>query len=89
MAVKISQLNEPTEITGDEVFPLAHAGANFKFKLGNIKNLVNKSDLGLGSVDNTADLYKPISNPVQSAINIINYRIDNLAPAITLGAIDW
>lgn len=40
--------------------------------------VLNKSDIGLGNVDNTSDLDKPISNAVQAELNIIDGRLDSL-----------
>jgi putative salt-induced outer membrane protein YdiY len=61
MAKKFSQLDEAAELTGEEFVPIAHAGKNYKVKLKNIK-FVTKADIGLGNVDNTSDLNKPLSN---------------------------
>jgi hypothetical protein len=38
--------------------------------------VLNKSDIELGNVDNTADLNKPISIATQTAFNALNTRID-------------
>ena len=38
---------------------------------------VTKNQIGLGSVDNTSDLDKPISNAVQSALSAMDRKIDD------------
>ena len=69
MADKISQLTEVATLTGEEDVPVASQGHTLKFKLKRIAELVSKEDLGLGNVDNTSDLGKPISTAVASALN--------------------
>lgn len=39
---------------------------------------LNKTDVGLGNVDNTADLSKPISTATQSALDSLDSRVDTL-----------
>lgn len=68
-AKRFSQLDEITTLTGNEEIPVAYQGNNFKFKVFKIKELITKNDVGLDNVDNTADLFKPISNAVQGALN--------------------
>lgn len=38
--------------------------------------VLNKSDVGLGNVDNTSDLNKPISTATQNALNSISNKLD-------------
>lgn len=68
-AKRFSQLDELTTLTGDEEVPLAFNGANRKFKLRTLRSLIRKQDVGLGNVDNTSDLNKPISIATQGALN--------------------
>lgn len=69
MSKKISQLEERSILTGDEELPVALQGSNYKVKLRNLKTLIKKADIGLGNVDNTSDLDKPVSRQTQSALN--------------------
>jgi len=69
MAKKISQFTELTTLSGDETVPVAHQGATYRIKIRNLKTLINKNDLGLGSVDNTSDLNKPISTATNQALS--------------------
>jgi len=50
---------------------------------------VTKESLGLGNVDNTADVDKPISTATQEALTEVNTRIDNLpAGGVTQEEVD-
>ncbi len=69
MGSKISQLGELQQLTGDEESVVALNGNNFKFKLKKVAALVSKVDLGLDKVDNTPDLQKPVSQPMQQALD--------------------
>ena len=44
---------------------------------------LNRSAVGLGNVNNTSDLNKPISHATRAALDVINTDIDNLQQAIT------
>lgn len=46
-------------------------------------NLITKSTLGLGNVDNTSDLNKPVSNAVSVALN---NKVDKAAPVTVTGS---
>jgi hypothetical protein len=45
---------------------------------------VTKSDVGLNNVDNTSDVYKPISTLTQNALNNINDDINDIKELIPL-----
>lgn len=40
--------------------------------------LMTKANVGLGNVDNTSDANKPVSTAQQTALNLIDHRIDNI-----------
>ena len=44
---------------------------------------INKTEIGLGNIDNTSDLDKPISNATQLALNEINSKIGDINPILT------
>lgn len=72
MSKPISKLEEILALSGDEESVIAFQGRNFKFKLKNLKSIIpvpTKGDIGLGSVDNTSDSDKPISNATQEALD--------------------
>lgn len=66
---RISRLQTLIEVTGEEFLPVVFNGQNFRIRLKDFKTILNKTDVGLGNVDNTADLSKPISVAMQSALN--------------------
>ena len=52
---------------------VAYNGATYRFKLGNIVGLIpipTKAQIGLGNVDNTSDLAKPVSAAQQVALDL-------------------
>lgn len=69
MAIKISQLDEITEFTGEEKVPVAYQGNNFHFRLKNVKKLITRADLSIDNVDNTTDLNKPVSIATATKLN--------------------
>ena len=67
---KISALNSfPGAPDPNAVLPVSFMGTTYKVKLGDISNLVTKLAIGLGNVDNTSDISKPISSATQTALN--------------------
>lgn len=68
-ARKISQLEIIDILTGEELFPVARGGGNYKVRVRDLRSLFTKADLGLGNVDNTSDVNKPISTATQAALN--------------------
>ena len=75
-----------TALTGTPTAPTAPAGTNTTqlattaFVLANGATGVTKSTIGLGSVDNTSDLAKPISTATQTALDL---KANILSPALT------
>lgn len=69
MATKISQLPELTVLNGNEVVPAVAGGVTVKFTLNKIKNIITKSDISLGNVDNTSDADKPVSTATAAALD--------------------
>ena len=69
MAKKISQLPELTSLPDDAIHVVVVNGANYKIKNTKFKSSITKADIGLGNVDNTSDLDKPVSIDTQSALN--------------------
>jgi hypothetical protein len=69
MPKKISSFSILNTITGNESIPILKDGSNFRILLTTIKSIFTKADVGLGNVDNTADVSKPISNATQIALN--------------------
>ncbi len=65
----ISQLQELTAITGEELLPVVSQGKTRRIALNKLKQIITKVDIGLGNVDNTSDLDKPVSRAQQSALN--------------------
>ena len=70
MATKISQLPElPGGLNGEEIAIANRGNKTYKFNILSIKGLITKADVGLGNVNNTSDLNKPVSTAIQSALN--------------------
>lgn len=69
MSKKISQLNEAISIDGSEVIPISKPGFSLKLTLNRLKSIFTKADVGLGNVDNTSDIDKPLSSASIDAIN--------------------
>ena len=69
--LKISQLTDGTIIQVTDEIPVSRGGANRRVKVGALAALdsLSKADIGLGDVDNTSDLDKPISTATQTALD--------------------
>lgn len=69
--LKISQLTDGTIIQVTDEIPVSRAGVNRRIKVGALAALdsLSKADVGLGDVDNTSDLDKPISTATQTALD--------------------
>lgn len=57
------------DLQDDVQILVTYAGATYNLRLGAVKTLFTKEALGLDQVDNTSDLNKPISNPMQIALS--------------------
>ena len=70
---KISQLTAATTVNDADDFAIVQAGATKQVNASVVKTYVktglSKSDVGLGNVDNTSDLNKPISTATQTALD--------------------
>ena len=69
--LKISQLTELSQADPDMQFLIAYRGKNYRIGLGDMLSIVDKpsaEDIGLGNVDNTSDLDKPVSNQTALAL---------------------
>ena len=72
MAKRISEFPEIVVPTGPEEVPVAFEGRTYRIKLGNLAGLIplpTKAQIGLGNVDNTSDLAKPVSQAAQNALD--------------------
>lgn len=69
MAKRISELDVLEVATGNEYIPVAINGNNFKISISFLKSIVTALDIGLGNVDNTSDLNKPLSDATIEALN--------------------
>jgi len=69
--LKISQLTDGTIIQVTDEIPVSRAGVNRRVQVGALAALdsLSKADVGLGNVDNTSDLDKPISTATQTALD--------------------
>ncbi len=65
----ISQLQELSTVTGEELLPVVSQGKTKRIALNKLKQIIKKEDIGLGNVDNTSDLDKPVSRAQQSSLN--------------------
>lgn len=68
MSTRISEMTELQDPSGLEEAPLALNGQWFKVKLANIAKLVTADSIGLGSVNNTSDMDKPVSKATLYAL---------------------
>jgi len=59
---------EKTKLSGIEAGAQVNTVTKVAGKTGAVT--LSKSDVGLGKVDNTADLYKPVSVPIQAALDL-------------------
>lgn len=79
--IKISELTSAsTPLAGSEVVPLVQSGTTYKATVNDVSPVRSvagktgavtlvKGDVGLGNVDNTSDLDKPISTAAQTALD--------------------
>ena len=70
--VKVSQLTQLSQADPDMQFLVVYQGRNYRMGLGDMLSIVDqptKEDLGLGNVDNTSDLDKPLSNATIEALD--------------------
>lgn len=70
--VKVSQLTQLSQADPDMQFLVVYQGRNYRMGLGDMLSIVeqpSKEDLGLGNVDNTSDLDKPLSNAMLGALD--------------------
>lgn len=65
----IGELNDIPQFDSGALFPVFYSGVTYKYTLGQLLSQANRNTVGLGSVDNTADLDKPISTATQTALN--------------------
>lgn len=68
-AKRFSEFDAVLNPSGSEEIVGVKDGQNVKVRLDTVKSLVTKTDVGLGNVDNTTDLNKPVSTAQQSALN--------------------
>ena len=67
---KIKELEQATSVTDDDLFIVETKLGTKSVNIGTFKgDAVTAESIGLGNVDNTADLDKPISTAVQTALN--------------------
>jgi len=68
---KITDLSAIVTIATDDVLPIVDISDNEtkKISIAQIKSQITKTDIGLGNVDNTSDLNKPISTATQTALD--------------------
>lgn len=66
---KISEWTLAPQVDLGAFVPFVANGANYKVTYSNFLAGVTKTTVGLGNVDNTADLAKPISTATQAALN--------------------
>ncbi len=65
-------IKQASDLSGSEMVLMAVGGANYIVSINSILTRVpipTKTTVGLGSVDNTSDLAKPISTATQQALN--------------------
>ena len=70
--VKVSQLTQLSQADPDMQFLVVYQGRNYRMGLGDMLSIVEqptKEDLGLGNVDNTSDLDKPLSTATIEALD--------------------
>lgn len=72
LALNTSKLYRWTGITYAEISPSEVVSVNTKTGVV----VLAKADIGLGNVDNTSDLNKPISTATQTALNALDTRLD-------------
>lgn len=62
------QLDELGQAYDSSQLYVVHDGQDYRISLETLLSLITKTRIGLGNVDNTKDIDKPISNPTQQAI---------------------
>ena len=67
--VTITGLPNASALTGAERIPMDQAGVTVDAAASAVAALATKATVGLGSVDNTSDLNKPISTATQAALD--------------------
>jgi hypothetical protein len=67
--VFISDLTNAGTLDGTERVPMDKGAATVDSTTQEIANLATKVTVGLGNVDNTSDINKPVSTATQAAIN--------------------
>lgn len=71
---KISNLTAAASVADADLLPIVQGGTTKKSTHGLLKTWIKawivKGDVGLGNVDNTADLSKPISTATQTALDL-------------------
>lgn len=79
---KTSEESSAPDVADVDLFRGVKGGVNVKFPFSLvkawIKSWISKGDVGLGSVDNTSDVDKPISNATAAALNAIEADISAL-----------
>jgi hypothetical protein len=65
---KISQFEMLTALSGLEQAAVIYGNENYRVTLNSIAALVTKAMVGLGNVDNTSDITKPLSTAVVNAL---------------------
>jgi len=69
--LKISQLTNGGKVQTTDKIPVSRGGVNREVQVGALAalNSLSKADIGLGNVDNTSDIDKPISTATQTALD--------------------
>jgi len=62
------QLDELGQAYDSSQLYVVHNGQDYRISLETLLSLITKTRIGLGDVDNTKDVDKPVSNPTQQAI---------------------
>lgn len=94
MPTKLSQLPPAGTLSGDEIIPLVQGARTSQTTARQIADLnparvesvagktgavtLTKSDVGLGNVDNTSDLNKPVSTATQAKFDALQAEFDAL-----------
>ena len=65
----IGGLIQAPAVVNDSFVPVFYSGMTYRVSLGDIAGMVTKTTIGLGNVDNTSDVNKPISTATQTALN--------------------
>ena len=68
--ITITGLPNASTLTGTERVPMDQAGATVDASAQAIANLATAASVGLGNVNNTSDLSKPISTATQAALDL-------------------